>query len=81
MNIFHTLRTDTWHLHALNSPLDLEELRNEAATLANMRHPNILQFFGVCFIGDQVTRERRRVIYSSTILVCVCVCVYMYIYG
>jgi serine/threonine protein kinase len=32
---------------------DLSELRHEAATLANLRHPNILQFFGVCSLGDK----------------------------
>ena len=41
---------------------NLDELRREAATLANMRHPNVLQFFGVCFTGEKhllVTEVRR----------------------
>ena len=29
---------------------DLEELRHEASTLAYMRHPNVLQFFGMCCV-------------------------------
>lgn len=35
-------------------PDAIEELRREAALLAQLRHPNVMSFFGVCSRGDDI---------------------------
>jgi len=56
---------------------DLEELRHEASTLANMRHPNVLQFFGMCCVLCVlcVLRGMWYVVCAAFSLLCAACCV------